>query len=123
MNLPALIDRYCQAWSDHDESRRARLLGSVWAANATYTDPSVDALGFKELLAHIAKVQARRPGSRVVRTSEVDEHHRVARFAWRAIEASGNALLEGIDLAFLTADGSRIDRVIGFFGPTKPRSE
>ena len=123
MDLTRLIDRYCEAWSEHDEARRAELLRSVWAPGASYTDPTVNVVGASELLAHIAKVQARRPGSRVVRTSEVDEHHCVARFAWRAVEASGNVLPEGIDLAFVTADGSSIERIIGFFGPTKPRSE
>ena len=123
MNLTALVDRYCEAWSEHDENRRAELLGSVWAADASYTDPTVHAVGVSELLAHIAKVQARRPGSKVVRTSEVDEHHGAARFAWRAIEANGNALPEGLDLAFLSADGSKLERIVGFFGPTKPRSE
>jgi hypothetical protein len=123
LNLIALIDRYCEAWSEQDESRRTELLGSVWAEGASYTDPAVHAVGVSELLTHIAKVRAKRPGSKVVRTSEVDEHHGVARFAWRAIEANGNALPEGIDLAFLSADGSKLERIIGFFGPAKPRSE
>lgn len=123
MNVTTLIDRYCEAWSEHDESRRTELLRSVWSEGASYTDPTVHAVGAAELLAHIAKVQMRRPGSKVVRTSEVDEHHGVARFAWRVIEASGSALPEGIDLAFLSADGSKLDRIIGFFGPTKPRGE
>jgi len=121
MSLVRLIDSYCEAWSEHDEARRAELLLAVWAPGASYTDPTVHVVGASGLLAHIAEVQARRPGSKVVRTSEVDEHHRVARFAWRAIEAGGNALPEGIDVAFVTADGARIERIIGFFGPTKPR--
>ena len=40
-----------------------------------------------------------------------------------AIEASGNVLTEGIDLTFLSADGSKLERIIGFFGPTKLRSQ
>ena len=123
LELSALIDRYCEAWSEHDEHRRAELLSSVWAEGGSYTDPTVHAVGVSELLAHIAKVQARRPGSKVMRTSEVDEHHRVARFAWCAIEKNGNALTEGIDLVFLPADGSKLERIIGFFGSTKSRSE
>ncbi len=123
MDVDALIDRYCEVWGEVDSSRREELLGSVWAPGATYTDPTVHAVGSREVLAHIAKVQARRPGSRVVRTSEIDEHHCVARFAWRAIEADGNALPEGIDLAFLSADRSRIERIIGFFGPTRRRDD
>ncbi|MCM5682672.1 nuclear transport factor 2 family protein [Schlegelella sp. S2-27] len=117
MELTALIDTYCQAWSEASPQRRAELIARVWAPAASYTDPTVHALGSSELLAHIAKVLARRPGSRVVRTSQVDEHHGVARFAWRAVDAGGNELPEGIDIAFISADGTRIERIIGFFGP------
>ena len=52
-----------------------------------------------------------------MRTSAVDVHHGVARFAWHVVQADGTALPEGIDIAFISADGSRIERVIGFFGP------
>lgn len=119
MNPGALIDTYCQAWSEPAEERRAELLREVWAASASYTDPTVHTQGVAELLAHIAKVRARRPGSKVIRTSQVDVHHEVARFAWRAVEANGKELPEGVDIAFLSADGARIERIIGFFGPLK----
>lgn len=119
MNLTELIDKYCQAWSEPTEARRAQLLHEVWADQAAYTDPSVHAQGAAELLAHIATVLARRPGSKVVRTSLVDDHHGMARFAWHAVEANGNELPEGIDIAFISQDGQKIERIIGFFGPVK----
>jgi hypothetical protein len=112
-----LIDRYCQVWTEPDADRRRELLASVWADGATYTDPSVHATNAAELLAHIAKIQARRPGAKILRTSAVDVHHGVARFAWHVVEANGNQLPEGLDIAFLTPDGRRIERIIGFFGP------
>lgn len=115
----SLIDTYCQAWSAPTEAERSRLLDAVLSPRATYTDPTVHAEGTAELLAHIAKVIAKRPGSRVVRTSQVDQHHAIARFAWQAIEANGNELPEGIDIAFISADGLKIERIIGFFGPVK----
>jgi hypothetical protein len=117
MDIGLLIDTYCQAWSMADHEQRAVLLGHVWADDATYTDPTAHTRGAAELLAHIAKVRARRPGSRVIRSSEVDAHHCVARFAWRVVEANGNQLPEGIDIAFISADGTKIERIIGFFGP------
>ena len=117
MDASSLIDRYCAVWSDPSESRRAELLASVWGSDATYTDPSVHAATAEELLAHIAKVQARRPGTTVVRTSRVDVHHGVARFAWHVVQADGTALPEGLDIAFISPDGTRIERIIGFFGP------
>jgi len=35
------------------------------------------------------------------------------------VEANGNELPEGIDIAFISADGSKIERIIGFFGSLK----
>jgi hypothetical protein len=112
-----LIDSYCEVWSEADEDRRAQLLASVWAPHATYTDPSVHAANANELLAHIARVLARRPGARVVRTSNVDLHHGLARFAWQVVQADGTALPPGLDIAFIAPGGTRIERIIGFFGP------
>lgn len=52
-----------------------------------------------------------------MRTSAVDTHHSVARFAWHVVQADGTALPEGIDVALVSSDGARIERIIGFFGP------
>lgn len=123
MDLSSLIDRYCQVWSEPNPRIRAELLASVWAANATYTDPSVHAENAEVLLSHIAKVQARRPGAKVLRTSRVDVHHGVARFAWHVVQADGIALPEGFDLAFVTPEGTKLERIIGFFGPLLRDSE
>jgi hypothetical protein len=112
-----LIDRYCLVWTESRAERRAELLASVWGATATYTDPSVHAANAEDLLAHIAIVQARRPGSKVLRSSRVDVHHGVARFAWHVVQADGSHLPEGLDIALLSPDGARIERIIGFFGP------
>lgn len=117
VNASSLIDRYCEVWSEPDERRRLELLASVWSPQATYTDPSVHAANAEELLSHIAKVQARRPGARVLRTSKVDVHHGIARFAWHVVQANGTALPEGLDIAFITPEGTRIERIVGFFGP------
>ncbi len=117
MDVTELIDRYCRVWNEPDPSARASLLAPVWAIGATYTDPSVHASGATELLAHIAAVRERRPGASVLRTSAVDLHHGLARFAWQVVQADGKALPEGLDIAYLSSDGTRIERIIGFFGP------
>jgi hypothetical protein len=120
-DLGELIDRYCAVWSEPSPGRRADLLAQVWAHDATYTDPSVHATTPEELLAHIEKVLSRRPGSRVIRTSPVDAHHGIARFSWHVLQADGVARPDGLDIAELSADGTRIRRVIGFFGPLRAR--
>ena len=114
--LDHLIDTYCLAWSDPSPERRHELLATVWAPGATYTDPTVHTVGADELLAHISTVIARRPGSQVLRTSPLDTHHNLTRFAWHVLQADGTTLPEGLDLAEFSADG-RISRIIGFFGP------
>lgn len=118
--IEALIDTYCAAWSDPDPERRREILESVWTDSATYTDPTVHAAGIDALLAHIGTVLARRPGAKVVRTSRVDAHHGVARFAWRVVQADGSMLPEGLDIAEITQDG-RIGRIVGFFGPLEKK--
>jgi hypothetical protein len=114
--LTELMDRYCAVWNEPDPNRRAELLAQVWAQDATYTDPSVHAATSEELLAHVENVRARWPGSRVVRTSAIDFHHGLARFSWHLVQADGAALPDGLDVVELSSDGTRIRRVVGFFG-------
>ena len=117
MDVTELIDRYCEVWTEANADRRSKLLASVWHPNATYSDPTVHAANAAELVAHIAKVQAGRPGAKIVRTSAVDVHHNVARFAWQMVKADGSAMPQGLDIAFLAPGATKITRIIGFFGP------
>ena len=118
-DLDRLIDAYCEAWCEPDVAARRRLLDHVWARGATYTDPRAQLAGLDALVAHIGKVLADRPGSRVIRTSAVDSHHGLARFAWRVVQADGTMLPEGVDFAELAGDG-KLARIVGFFGPLAP---
>ena len=117
MSLTHLIDTYCASWSDQDAETRRALLLSVWGDGATYADPTAQASGADALLAHIAGIQTTYPGARIVRTSAVDEHHGIARFAWKFVLPDGSSFPEGLDIALLDADKTHITRIIGFFGP------
>lgn len=119
MSQTLLVDTYCAAWSTESAEQRRALLLSVWSDGATYTDPTVHAEGAEELLAHIAGIQARHPGARILRTSDVDIHNGVARFAWKFVMPDGSSPPEGLDIAFVDADHKRITRIIGFFGALK----
>lgn len=118
--LERLIDAYCSAWNEPDAGLRRATLAAVWGEGASYTDPRAHVVGVDALSDHIGRIQERRPGARVVRTSVVDEHHGLIRFAWRVVEADGNGLPESIDFAQITPEG-RIAGIIGFFGPLAPR--
>ena len=120
MSIESTIDRYCEAWSAPTPEQRAAALADVWADSGTYTDPTQHAVGAEQLLAHIASVLKIYPGARVVRTSAVDHHHGLARFTWQMVLADGQRLPEGLDIATLSADGTRIQSIVGFFGPLKP---
>lgn len=122
MPLTLLIDSYCAAWSTENAQQRRALLLPIWSDGATYTDPTVHATGAEELLAHIAGIQGKHPGARILRTSDVDVHHGIARFAWKFVMPDGSSLPEGLDIAFLDARQERITRIIGFFGPLRGSS-
>jgi hypothetical protein len=53
----------------------------------------------------------------VERTTDVDHHHGLARFGWHIVEADGTTLPDGLDVVALTPDGTKLARVVGFFGP------
>jgi hypothetical protein len=113
--LEALIDAYFAAWNETDVARRLAMLDLVWARDAAYTDPTAHCVGADALGAHIGRVLAQFPGSRVVRISAIDAHHDVVRFAFRRILADGTARPDGIDFGAV-ADG-KLTRIVGFFGP------
>jgi hypothetical protein len=114
--LEQLIDTYCSAWNEPDPQRRQEIINVVWDEAGTYTDPNVYIVGRQDLVEHIGRVLARRVGARIVRTSVVDSHHDLVRFAWQVILADGTLLPEGIDFAEISSDG-KIRRIMGFFGP------
>jgi hypothetical protein len=118
-SLERLIDAYCAAWSEFDAGRREQILRDIWADGATFTDPGDHAAGLVELVALIGRALSGRPGAKVVRTSAVDSHRGLARFAWRMVQADGTMLPEGLDFAEISANGKLL-RIVGFFGPLAP---
>lgn len=121
-DVKALVDRYCAGWSASDPSEREGILRSVLHVDAMYCDPRCEPLTVDALLQHVDKVHASRPGARVLRTSNVDMHHGLVRFAWHVRLPDGRSLPESLDVIELVGDRSRILRITGFFGPLAPRS-
>jgi hypothetical protein len=119
-DVDALIDAYCDAWSTPLPVERERILRSVLADDAMYCDPRCAPMGIDALLGYIAQLHASRPGARIVRTSAVDTHHEVARFAWQVRLPDGRALAESLDVVTLADDNAAIQRIVGFFGPLGP---
>jgi len=110
------VDAYIQAWNQPDASKRRQILAQVMTDESTYVDPNTDLDSRAALSDYIDGVLKRSPGRRIVRTSEVDVHHLVARFNWRLLKSDGTQGAESVDFVEFTRDG-RICRVVGFFGP------
>lgn len=122
-SLEPLIDTYCAAWSAASRGERERLARESLADAATYTDPGSGPLRVPELLEHIARMHASRPGVTVARTSRVDAHHGLARFGWKASMPDGSTLVEGVDVVELDPNSARLQRVVGFFGALRARGD
>ena len=59
------------------------------------------------------------PGAQVVVTTGVDTHHGWARYGWAIRDASGEPLLQGIDVVEAAPDG-RLRRVVMFYNVSLP---
>lgn len=116
MTLEDTIDLYCAAWSERDPSYRRDLLDRSVNENVRYTDPETDVTGIAALVDHISGVLAGRVGAKIIRTSGIDAHHDMARFAWRMVKADGTALPEGLDVVWIDEETGKLKTVLGFFG-------
>jgi hypothetical protein len=116
MTVEEIVGLYGAAWNEPDEAARRTLLERSWADDGVYCDPSARLEGRDALVAHIGDFHERMPGSRVVRTSAIDEHDGWLRFHWRLLDPDDVGVLDGMDVGTLAADG-RLARIVGFFGP------
>jgi hypothetical protein len=126
MNQSAIVMQYVDAWSRTTEPEILSALAGCWTPQTTYTDPITDATrGPAELAQVILRFHAAFPGGTLVATSLLDTHHTFGRFSWQLrlpapVEINGVSYgteTDGFDFVEFTPDGTRISRVVGFFGP------
>ena len=112
-DFAALAARYIDAWNETDAGARERLVAQVWAEDARYVDPLVEASGRAQIAATIGAVQAQFPGFVFRLSGPVDGHHDQARFGWELGPAGEPAPIAGFDV--VTTDGEgRMTSVLGF---------
>jgi len=109
-----VIDRYIAMWNETDAERRRELIARTWTDTSSYLDPMLQGEGQCGIDAMVQGVQARFPGHRFRRTSEVDAHHDRVRFTWELAPGGGAALVTGTDFGVVAADG-RLQAITGFF--------
>jgi hypothetical protein len=113
------VTQYMAAWNEPEAAARRAMLEQCWSDGGVYVDPAVSLAGRDALSAHIATVQAGRPGARLEFMSGIDIHHHVVRFLWRLVRADGTCGDTSIDFGEVGSDG-RLVRIVGFFGPAPP---
>jgi hypothetical protein len=111
--MQQLIEQYIACWNERDSDQRQKLIGQVWADDASYVDPLADVHGAEQIGGVIAAVQAQFPGLTFTLTGPVDAHHNQARFTWGLGPADADPVVEGFDVAVTGPDG-RIASVLGF---------
>jgi hypothetical protein len=107
-------------WNEHDQDRRAELIREAWAEEGRYVDPLIEAEGHGQLHAMVDAVHSQYPGQAFRRTSAVDAHHEVVRFAWELAGPDG-VTVAGLDVGVL-GDDRRFIAIAGFFGDLQPAS-
>lgn len=114
--LATLIDDHLAAYADPDAQRCAAMVQRIWAADGRLVDPPLAASGHAGIVNQAAQLLSQFPGHRFVRSSGIDSHHGMARYAWQLVNPAGAVVLEGIDIAQVDDQG-RLQQVTGFFGP------
>ncbi len=111
-----VVDTHLAAYAEPDRSRREELIARAWAPAGRLLDPPLTGEGHAGIADAADALQGQFAGHTFRRTSGVDEHHGQLRYGWELVSPEGQAVLAGLDVAELDADG-RLARVTGFFGP------
>jgi hypothetical protein len=113
-----VVDRYIATWNETDPARRRELIGRTWTEDGEYLDPLMAGEGQEGIDAMIEAVQARFPGYRFRRTSEIDAHHDRVRFSWELGPDGDAALAGGLDFGVIAS--GRLRSITGFldFAPS-----
>jgi hypothetical protein len=111
--MQEIIDQYIAAWNETDAQARRALVGSLWAAGGSYTDPLADVHGHDAIAGLIGAAQQQFPGLVFTLGGPLDANHNQARFTWHLGPAGGEPVVIGFDVVVLD-DTSHISSVHGF---------
>ena len=115
-----VVTTYFAAWNEPDPERRGAILQRSLADDAELLDPTGRWQGIDGFVERIGNYQTAAPETKVVPASGIDAHNDVVRYAWTIIDAAGQEIIEGIDVAERAADG-RLRRILMFHGSLPPK--
>lgn len=111
-DVQALVARYLESFNESDADRRREILGTLYTADCTYTDPHVDLAGSEQIEGFIEQTRERFPGVTFTLGGPIDAHHNQARFQWHAGPVNAPDAYVGFDV--IVTDDGRIRNVYGF---------
>jgi SnoaL-like domain len=111
--MQEIIDRYIAAWNETDAAARRELVGSLWAADGSYTDPLADVRGADAIAGLMGAAQQQFSGLVFTLGGPADANHNQARFTWHLGPDGAEPVVIGFDVVVLDGDG-RIASVHGF---------
>lgn len=111
--MQEIIDRYIAAWNETDPDARRAVVGSLWAADGSYTDPLADVRGPDAIAELIGAAQQQFRGFMFTLGGPVDGHHNQARFTWHLGPYGAEPVVIGFDVVVLD-DAGQIASVHGF---------
>ena len=111
----ATVQRYHDAWNEHDDTARLAMLVEIWDDDGFYIDPEIpEGLNGPEALsAFIAKSFEDYPGLVVAATTTPAAQRDRAWYEWGVTTNAGQSF-SGIDFIEFARDG-RIARVTNFY--------
>jgi hypothetical protein len=119
-DISTTIDTYLEAYCEPDAARRDELVARVWAENGELLDPPLEGTGRTAISGLADVVNTHYPAHTFRRTSGIDAHHDVARYAWELVAPDGSVAVTGVDTVELNDHGQLV-RVVGFFGELPPK--
>ena len=108
-----IAQQYVDTWNETDPEKRRALVAAVWAEDASYIDPMMQARGREAICSLIEGVQGRFPDLRFKLSGRGDGYGDRARFSWDFGPGDSEAVVQGTDFAVIAGDG-RLQAVTGF---------
>jgi hypothetical protein len=114
-DVQTVVDAYLEGLTQADPVHRSQLIRTAWTEDGRFVDPLFVVQGHTALDELSQGVIAQYPGHVFRRTSGIDMHHDLARYAFEFVAPDGTVVITGTDVGELAEDG-RLQRITGFFG-------
>ena len=117
-NRDAEVERavlsYVSAWNETDPDKLSGFLEDCWTEQGILVSNYETILGRRALFERIIRFRRDNPGTRVLLTSGIEQHHDYFRFTLIQVKQDGRCYSPALEVGEIDANG-RIDRIVAFF--------